>query len=438
VTVHTDVAVVGAGFAGLSAATELQRRGFDVVVVEARDRVGGKTESQLDALGRRIDTGGQFVNDDMSHVLALVRRQRKHLVPVEHDRAGRAHLGGHHDAIDSRLLWHTFERAERAYAGLWTLTDPLPSGVHTLAAWFDSLGLPDDVVHAARSIFSGVMCVPFDDLLLGHVVDLARRTPLTRDELQYVVAETMHDVAEVLAAELIHSVHLAAPVRAVSVGADAGPVVVVCSDDLQVQADHVVIAVPPTAYRTITFSPALPAPIASAAGAFRAGSVMKFVVRYERAFWQRSDVGSTSVWLEPKGLYVGEASIDDDAMLVVFLGGPATAAWRELSPAARRAAVLDRLVEAYGNPAAAPVSFVERDWPPDEWGGGGYWNVLVDPARLDAVEVLQRGVPRITFASTELAATFPGYVEGAISAGRAAAVRVAAERRNRASRSVPY
>ena len=130
------------------------------------------------------------------------------------------------------------------------------------------------------------------------------------------------------------------------------------------------------------------------------------------------------------------------SMLVAFIGGPATAAWRALSAAARRAAVLDRLVEAYGPEAATPVSFVERDWPPDEWGGGGYWNVLLDPEHLDAVDVLLEGAPGITFACTELAPTFPGYVEGAITAGQAAAARVAAlvraERRDTPSRSVPY
>ena len=130
------------------------------------------------------------------------------------------------------------------------------------------------------------MCVSFDDLPLAHVVDLARRTPLTRDELQYIVAETMHDVADQLAAELTHPVHLGTPVRSVAVDAGARTVVV-GADDLEVRASHVVIAVPPTAYRTVAFSPALPPPVALAAAAFRAGSVMKFVIRYHRAFWQR-------------------------------------------------------------------------------------------------------------------------------------------------------
>ncbi|MBX3575539.1 MAG: FAD-dependent oxidoreductase [Mesorhizobium sp.] len=65
-----DVIIIGAGFTGLSAALELTRRGKDVVVLEARGRVGGRVESQVNALGERVDTGGQFACDDMVNVRA--------------------------------------------------------------------------------------------------------------------------------------------------------------------------------------------------------------------------------------------------------------------------------------------------------------------------------------------------------------------------------
>ena len=82
---HHQVIVVGAGFTGLAAATELAGRGIDVLVLEARDRVGGRVESQANALGERLDTGGQFFCEDMPEVTALARRFGKTFVetPVE-------------------------------------------------------------------------------------------------------------------------------------------------------------------------------------------------------------------------------------------------------------------------------------------------------------------------------------------------------------------
>ncbi|MBI5087922.1 MAG: FAD-dependent oxidoreductase [Actinobacteria bacterium] len=410
---HTiDVAVVGAGFAGLTAAAELVGYGLDVEVFEARDRVGGKTESHIDQLGHPIDTGGQFVSDDMPHVRRLIEQQGKHLVPVHHDRAGQGFGAS----------WDVFDAAEQAYSRLWSI-DGVASPHATLGEWFDSLDVAPEVVDAARATFGGVMCMPVDDIPLAHAVDLARRTPLTRDEMQYIVAETIHRVAVDLAEPL--TVHLTTPVQAIESDDDDG--VVVRSHHRVVRARHAVVAVPPSAYRTIAFDPPLPGFTAAAAHAFRPGSVIKFLARYARPFWRRPDIGATAMWLDPPGFYVGEASPDDETFVLVgFLGGAATARWWSMPSDARRAAFIDRLIEAYGPDAAHPVSFVERDWAPDDWGGGGYWNVLVDAGQPDAVNVLRGGAPGITFASTELSPAFPGYIEGAITAGLAAAERVQA------------
>ena len=415
------VAVVGAGFAGLTTATHLQEAGVDVVVLDARPRVGGKVESEPDAFGRRIDTGGQFVCDDMPAVLALIDRFGGHLVPVDHYRRGRGWVGGGSLTADPEAVWQAFEDAEHAYTAIAHLPDPPVGETPSLAEWFAAQGLDPIVEMAAQSRYDGVMCTDIRHIPLAHVIDLDRRTPLTGEELQYIVAGTLHAVAESLAATLHHPPLLTSPVRAVEVGEHT---VSVITDDGTVAADHVVLAVPPSAIGNVALHPPLPARVLAAAAAFRPGSVMKFVLRYERAFWADPEVGPSCAWLEPRGLYVGDATIDDVPMLVGFLGGPASEQWRSLGAAARRRTLLDHLVEAYGPEAAHPTSFVERDWCPDDWGGGGYWNVLIDDSQRDAVEVLRGGVSGITFASTELAPTFPGYVEGAITAGRDAAERV--------------
>lgn len=76
----TDVLVVGAGFAGLSAALALKEQGRTVLVLEARDRVGGRVETTTSRLGEMVEPGGQFFCEDMPEVMALARRYEMDLI----------------------------------------------------------------------------------------------------------------------------------------------------------------------------------------------------------------------------------------------------------------------------------------------------------------------------------------------------------------------
>jgi monoamine oxidase len=424
-----DVVVIGAGFTGLRAATSLAATGLDVVVLEARDRVGGKVEARPDELGAIVDTGGQFICDDMPHVLTLVRDQGKHLVEVADPRPGLAFFGDHptDDPVDLdrrfEAGWETWEQlASIAPAAL----TPGESTDDWLAAHID-----DDVtLRAARAATGSMMCMPISSVPAANMAHEASRTPLTVHELQYIVAETMHQVAVDLAATLPLPVRLRHEIDRIERRADG--VAVIASTPggtVAVEAREVLLAIPPAAVPHIAFEPPLPDELATTAAAYRAGDVFKFLVRYEAPVWHRDDVSALRRFLDPAGLYCCEASPGPDRhTLVGFLGGPGASSVRSLSPGERRTLVLERLAEAYGPAAAEPVSFLERDWRPDRWGAGGYCNELVDarlaPPHADAIGVLRAGTDRISFASTELAAAFPGYVEGALRAGADAAERV--------------
>ena len=93
---------------------------------------------------------------------------------------------------------------------------------------------------------------------------------------------------------------------------------------------------------------------------------------------------------------------------------------------AAKAAIVGKIVDALGLEAAQPIDVTLRDWTEDRWSGGGYSDTIIDFAAKDAEDVLRRGLRRVAFASSELSPSFPGYIEGAIIAGRAAAERVLA------------
>jgi monoamine oxidase len=422
------VIVVGAGFCGLSAATELNAAGFDVAVFEARDRVGGRVEASRNGLGELIDTGGQFICDDMPNVMALARQRRKTLLE--------AHFDGDYVAQPAM----TPGDAERAYAGSAALRDrmnlispddPAIAGL-SVGAWLRARDEPADVKAAFRSMIEGLWCLGLDEMPLWHLIDNDRRITNEVGELQYSLAETLHSLARDLAADLGPRVRLATPVTLIERGTEG---VTTHAASEVIAADAAIIAVPPMMASRIDYAPALPTGLAHAFGVWRSGSVIKVMVRYERPFWREMGLSGMVMWREPPSLFAFDTSRDDaHASLTFFIGGPQAKEWGPRGEDYVRAETTARLVAALGSEAGDIRDMTIRDWSDDRWSGGAYSDLIVDMNARDAEKVLRAGAPPLFFASSELSSSFPGYVEGALVAGREAAARVAGMLRSRQAR----
>jgi monoamine oxidase len=164
--------------------------------------------------------------------------------------------------------------------------------------------------------------------------------------------------------------------------------------------------------------------VAEAASAFCAADVTKILLRYDEPFWLAVGCNGTIRFCDPAGLYVADASVGSAHALVVFVGGPLAATWRSLGDDARRDIALRHVASALGEAALSPLDVQVRDWPPDEWGGGGYCQFVTGRGAPTHIATMLAGAPGITFAATEYAKVFPGYVEGALHAGRRAATDV--------------
>jgi monoamine oxidase len=134
------------------------------------------------------------------------------------------------------------------------------------------------------------------------------------------------------------------------------------------------------------------------------------------------------MWRDLPGLFACDASKDaEHAALVVFVGGPLALRWRGLGDTALRAEVAARLRGALGPDAGDIIDFNSRDWIQDRWSGGAYSDLIVDVAATNAERTIVAGATPVHFSSSELSPSFPGYVEGAIVAGRIAARKIIAE-----------
>ena len=236
-TTQADVVVVGAGFAGLSAARMLSRHGKKVVVLEARDRVGGRVKAAKIA-GRAIDVGGMWVGPSQTRLLDLIKEYDLHTVPQFETGLNIAEVGGKRlTASGEAIGFDPPIQAEydRIIRDLTRLSDQVPLDAPwsmsraeeydqmTADDWFMSQTKNSAILGFLRAFVRAIFTAdPYQISLLYLLFYL--RSGDNYDTLYgfenaaqaWTVKETMHQVAVRVAAELGNAIVLNAPVRAIS------------------------------------------------------------------------------------------------------------------------------------------------------------------------------------------------------------------------------
>jgi monoamine oxidase len=217
-------------------------------------------------------------------------------------------------------------------------------------------------------------------------------------------------------------VRLGTPVRRVEQEGDAVRVV---ADGVEVEAQRLVVAVPPAIAGRIGFDPPLSAQRQQLEQQMRPGALTKCIALYEEPFWRADGLSGESVTdAGPVTLTFDCSPRDGSAgMMLGFVGGPEAREMAAMAAADRQAAVLACFERLFGPRAARPVGYVERAWAAEEWSGGGPTSNFGPGGWSECGQALREPIGRIHWAGTETATIWSGYMEGALQAGD----RVAAE-----------
>jgi monoamine oxidase len=453
---RADVIVVGAGFAGLAAAREIVRAGRTAIVLDARDRVGGRVLNHPIGDGHVVEVGGQWVGPTQDRMLALahelgvetfktynegqnvylrraglVQRQRYStggpLGPVPPELPGAAEAGAAIALLNDlaaqvppeapwrapqarELDGQTFETWKNAHAATDGGRFLLDVGIEAVFA-----AEPRDVsllfvlmyIAAARN---GATAPDFNRLL---------NTAGGAQESRFVGGSEL--VALRMAQALGSSrLVLGAPVRRI---VQRHGEVRVDADGTTVRAHRAIVAMAPTLAGRIAYEPALPALRDQLTQRYPMGNVIKCQAIYDRPFWRDDGLTGQAVGdADPVRVTFDNSPPDGGpGVLLGFIEGELARQWGRRPPDERRAAVLESFAAYFGAPARQARDYVERDWSGDPWSRGCYVGFTGPGVLLDYGEELRRPVDRVHWAGTETATMWNGYMEGAVESGRRAA-----------------
>ena len=443
--VEVDVVVVGAGLAGLTAARDLEAAGRSVVVLEARDRVGGRLLNHKFTDGTVVELGGQWIGPTQHRVRALADELGLALFASYDDGEGILELNGR----QLRFADATFGLTGDVLQDVGTVQaamEELAESVVLDAPWATPNAEALDgqtadawlVVHCAtaeglrfwRTLITAIISAEACETSLLHwlfyvksggLIDMLVSTAGGAQESR--VRGGSQALTTGLAARLA-DVRLACSVTAIE---QDGAGVLVVYDGGELRGERVIVALPPTLAGRIRYAPALPAHRDHLVQNCPAGWVIKIQMAFDEPFWRSDGLSGMVVSLDRDVSVMFDNSPEDlrCGVLLGFLEANAGRRAALLSAEARKGLVLADFASVFGPRAASPREYIEHDWAADEWSRGCYGGRLTPNAWTQYGTAMREAVGRIHFAGAETADVWNGYMDGAVRSGERAAAEVA-------------
>ena len=446
-TNNKTVTIIGAGMAGLSAAYELNKAGFQVTVLEARNRVGGRVYSLSEfSNGLVIEAGAEYIDENHKRMLAYVKE-----FGLSVGKAGSwqgqtgdwAAFGNKKGRLNDASVWGFDLSAQ--YDDMWGIiaklsdlvSDPNDPASSPDAKEMDSKSAWDwideqDVSPEAKMLFrihirSEYTCEPEDFSFL----DLARNSKMyysDRDSsawpIAYRVVEGNDQIPQNIAKRL-PDLRLNAAVESINVQADGVTVKYKQIDSFHtVHSDYAVLATPLTVARLIDFNSSLPAEHQKMIQEVSYGAVTKVMIEYRKRFWNERGWNGRMNTDDAIG-YTWEATNHlegEHGVITAYTGANPAVELSKLSDTERIKTAINSIEKVFPGSSELVVNAATMAWVNEPYSRCSY--MALAPNEVTAYwKTLSTPVGRLYFAG-EHATPIQGFMEGAVESGQRAAKEI--------------
>ncbi|XP_078694174.1 amine oxidase [flavin-containing]-like [Branchiostoma floridae x Branchiostoma belcheri] len=443
----TQVVIVGAGLSGLSAAKLLNEHGVETIVLEARDRVGGRTHTIKGPGFGYVDVGGAYVGPTQNHMLKLVKELGIQMYKINTEGTSAVWRKGKKFTVDSEQVAVTNPVCLLDLQHLFRTLDRMGSEIPPEAPWkaphakeWDSLTMKDvfdKLVWTSSVRRFADMFIHINMTSEPHEVSalwalwyikqcggVKRIFSVDNGGQERKLVGGTQQISLRLAELLGNRVMLNSSVSKVT-QTETGITVDTLSGD-GFQGEYSIVAIPPPLQLRVSFSPSLPPVRNQMIQRMPMGSVIKTMMYYEKAYWQEKGLSGMGV-IEDDDCPV-EFTLDDTKpdgsypAIIGFVAADKARKYTNYSEDERRDLICKGYAKAFGlKEMLHPTCYVEKNWLEEPYSGGCYTTALPPGVLTQFGRIVREPFGRIYFAGTETATQWSGYMEGAVAAGQRAA-----------------
>lgn len=442
-----DVVVIGGGISGLSAAKLLAEHEVNVLVLEARDRVGGRTYTVRNKHVDYVDVGGAYVGPTQNRILRLSKELGLKTYKVNVNERVVQYVKGKTYPFRGAFppVWNPIAYLD--YNNLWRTMDNMGKEIPADAPWsaphaeeWDRITMKELIdkicwTQTAKQfaylfVNINVTSEPHEVSALWFLWYVKQCGGTTRifsvtnggQERKFVGGSGQ--VSELIMRRLGDRVKLSQPVTCVDQSGD-NIIIKTLNHDVY-ECKYVISAIPPTLTAKIHFNPELPSERNQLVQRLPMGAIIKCMMYYKEAFWKKKDYcGCMIIQDEEAPISITLDDTKPDGSLPAIMGfilARKAIHLTKLQKDQRKKIICELYSKVLGSEEALqPVHYEEKNWCEEQYSGGCYTAYFPPGIMTQYGRVIREPVGRIYFAGTETATHWSGYMEGAVEAGERAA-----------------